>query len=42
MKQFEVVNRYIAQLKESYPHHPWTVDYLKKEDEFEKLPSRMG
>ncbi|KAI1718128.1 coatomer epsilon subunit domain-containing protein [Ditylenchus destructor] len=34
-KPFEVTNRYINQLKQDYPHHVWTKDYLAKEAEFD-------
>uniref|UniRef100_A0A9J2P968 Coatomer subunit epsilon n=1 Tax=Ascaris lumbricoides TaxID=6252 RepID=A0A9J2P968_ASCLU len=33
----EVTNRYINQLKEGHPEHPWTLDYNAKEKAFERL-----
>uniref|UniRef100_A0A0N5A8M3 Coatomer subunit epsilon n=1 Tax=Syphacia muris TaxID=451379 RepID=A0A0N5A8M3_9BILA len=33
----EVINRYIKQLKEDNPDHPWTKDYVMKEELFKKV-----
>ncbi|KHN70950.1 Coatomer subunit epsilon [Toxocara canis] len=33
----EVTNRYINQLKEGHPDHPWTIDYTAKEKVFDRL-----
>jgi coatomer protein complex subunit epsilon len=33
----EVSNRFVNQLTEEYPDHPWVVDYLNKEKLFERL-----
>ncbi|KAI1724148.1 coatomer epsilon subunit domain-containing protein [Ditylenchus destructor] len=36
-KPLEVTNRYINQLKQDYPHHAWTKDFLAKEAEFDRV-----
>ncbi|KAH7728034.1 coatomer protein complex [Aphelenchoides avenae] len=36
-KPFEVTNRYIKQLKDDYPDHAWTKDFVSKEQAFERL-----
>jgi len=33
----EVTTRYITQLKDGFPGHPWTMDYLAKEKLFDRL-----
>lgn len=36
-KPFELCNRYINQLKDAFPQHPWTKDYSAKENEFTRI-----
>jgi len=36
-KATEVTNRYITQLKEGFPTHSWTMDYLAKEKLFDRI-----
>jgi len=36
-KSAEVTNRYINQLKQDFPNHSWTKNFLNKEKEFEQL-----
>ncbi|VIO88555.1 Coatomer epsilon subunit family protein [Brugia malayi] len=33
----EVTNRYINQLKEGFPNHQWTLDYIAREKAFERV-----
>lgn len=34
---FQVVERFIAQLKHEHPTHPWTQDLAEKEAEFDRI-----
>lgn len=34
---FQVTNRYINQLKEGFPNHQWTLDYIAHEKAFERV-----
>uniref|UniRef100_A0A0R3RUW8 Coatomer subunit epsilon n=1 Tax=Elaeophora elaphi TaxID=1147741 RepID=A0A0R3RUW8_9BILA len=36
-KATEVTNRYINQLKEGFPNHQWTLDYIAREKAFERV-----
>lgn len=36
-KDDEVVDRLLSQLKHDHPSHPWVVDLLKKEEEFDRI-----
>ncbi|MFH4980228.1 hypothetical protein AB6A40_006937 [Gnathostoma spinigerum] len=36
-KSAEVTNRYINQMKEGHPTHPWTKDFIAKEKFFERI-----
>jgi len=36
-KPLEQCNRYINQLKDGFPNHPWTKEFLQKEKEFDRM-----
>ncbi|MCP9257383.1 putative epsilon subunit of coatomer protein complex isoform 2 [Dirofilaria immitis] len=37
----EVTSRYINQLKEGFPNHQWTLDYIAREKAFERIASEV-
>lgn len=37
----QVTNRYIKQLKEGFPNHQWTIDYIARENAFERTASEV-
>jgi coatomer protein complex subunit epsilon len=41
-KALEVTNRYINQLKQEYPHHTWTKDFVNKETELERIAEQIS
>jgi len=36
-KPVEQCNRYISQLKDGFPNHPWTKEYVQKERDFDRI-----
>ena len=39
-KSDEIINRYLNQIKQDFPNHPWTKVFQNKEIEFERLTNQ--
>lgn len=41
-KSTEVCNRYMTQLKDDHPHHPFVTGFLSKEQDFDRMAQQYA